>query len=348
MQTSESSTQPLLNNIGSSIESTYSTASTIPNDKKHDNMQIFCKQMLKTRVFLGHYQEKRFVAGVKAYRDLIVVSSSEKNIARDFEIVRNRIVSALGSAKPLVWVGYTHSGMIGAPVGSCIWTELSDPIPFGKYWFQVKTVRFRENEVFIKLKMLRPLHASEPVEQAEHRNIFPSSTTTDDGSPISSRMSETANDVIANFSELFTVWRHSMHDNLLWLITQQITTKNMVSLIKVLFLLLVAGLTASVQSVKYLGEFTLRFMEETSKLVHVLMPLLVKCVDLLSKTIGGIYILIAMVWRDSVGGGRRNTNYRRQQEAIMQDPPPYGSFSSNMGQQRLGHQSSDYSSRYRR
>lgn len=94
--------------------------------------------MLKTRVFLGQYQEKRFVDAVKNYRDLIVINHTESEVIRDFEAVQNRVLREYGGTQQLMWFGFTGGAMIGAPSGSCIWTELSENIPFGEYWFQVK------------------------------------------------------------------------------------------------------------------------------------------------------------------------------------------------------------------
>lgn len=95
--------------------------------------------MLKTRVFLGQYQEKRFVDAVKNYRDLIVINHTEREVIRDFEAVRDRVLREYGGTQQVVWFGYTSASMIGAPSGSCIWTELNESIPFGEYWFQVRT-----------------------------------------------------------------------------------------------------------------------------------------------------------------------------------------------------------------
>lgn len=82
-------------------------------------------------------------------------------------------------------------------------------------------------------------------------------------------------------------------------------------------------------------------MEEFSKLMHVMMPFLLRCLDLINKAIGGFYILIAMVWRDSIGSNRAALRQSPQRnEAIMpnyvgdEQPARYGSFSNNMGRER--------------
>lgn len=315
--------------------------------------------MLKTRIFLGQYQEKRFVHDVQTYRDLIVVSSSEVDLIRDLEAVRHRVQQHTASTSKdgsSIWMGYTSAGLIGAPAGSCIWTELNnepDTIPFGHYWFQVRTVRFRDNEVLIKLKILRSMQSADQSSSSRPRQSFGSSTTSTNNNEndsifdTSTSSHSSTTEHIADFSQLLSTWRQSAHDSILWICSHQLTASNAVQALRMLSLMMVAAMTGSVYAIKYLGMFTLRFMEEFSKLMHVMMPFLLRCLDLLGKTIGGFYILIAMIWRDSVGGGAASRGGQQrgpQMAAIMNGdgrpheerpaPPSYGTFSSNMGRER--------------
>lgn len=327
----------------------------MPEDQRNSNMQIFCKQMLKTRVFLGQYQEKRFVDAVKSYRDLIVVSPSEVDLIRDLEVVSQRVHHHHNTGNLTIWMGYTGDGLIGAPAGSCIWTEFGnepDTIPFGQYWFQVRTVRFRSNEVLIKLKMLRPMQATDqPTSTARPRQSFgPNNTTTNNNDSISSAdISSVISSVTANatiqfqdFTQLLNDWCKTAHNSILWICSHQLTATNALHALRFLALMMVAGMTGSIYAIKYLGIFTLRFMEEFNKLVHVMMPFLLSCLDLLGKMVGGFYILIAMIWRDSRGGAG-DRHYRPPMQAIRDrapPPPSYGSFSRNMGRERSGYSGS--------
>lgn len=249
-------------------------------------MQTFCKQMLKTRTFLGHYQENRLVQSLQSYRALVVISKTDESLAKDIQLVRQRIKSFY-SHNPEFWMGFTDSHMIGAPHGSCLWTEL-DGVPFGEYWFQIKTIRFRNKEALIKLKILKPMHDVEESIRQEHK-LKENQTIYDSG-----RMAK-------DFQELFEMWRKSCSDYFLWLFSQQITAKNIAGVVKFICLLVLAAGTAGIQGLMYLGAFTLKFMAEFRKLVHVSMPFMLKALDLLSKIIGGIFLLIAMIWRDLTG-----------------------------------------------
>ncbi len=267
----------------------------------YDRLQTFCKQMLKTRTFLGHYQENRLVQSLQSYRALVVVSKTDESLTKDIQLVYQR-VKRFYANNPAFWMGYTDSDMIGAPHGSCIWTEL-EGIPFGEYWFQIKTVRFRNNEALIKLKMLKPMHDVEESIRQEHK-IKDSQSTYDSGQ------------MAKDFRELMEMWRKSSSEYFLWLFSQQITAQNIASVLKFMCLIVLAAGTASIHGLMYLGAFTLKFMAEFRKLIHVSMPIILKALDLLSKVIGGIFILIAMIWRDLTG--RKDPPNQQYQNPALQ------------------------------
>lgn len=108
------------------------------------NLKTLCKQKLKSRVFQGHYQEKRYVSLLNTYKDLIVLNTEEKvfrdELATVFRCIQNETANSRDKAADAAWLGFTGPDVIGAPAGFCIWTTLdeSEPLPFGRYWFQVR------------------------------------------------------------------------------------------------------------------------------------------------------------------------------------------------------------------
>lgn len=64
--------------------------------------------MLKTRTFLGHYQENRLVQSLHAYRALVVIGKSDEPLANDIQIVRQRI-KKFYSHNPEFWMGKNNS-----------------------------------------------------------------------------------------------------------------------------------------------------------------------------------------------------------------------------------------------
>lgn len=106
-----------------------------------------------------------------------------------------------------------------------------------------------------------------------------------------------------DWRELFMSWKHAINQNMYRFMHDQITAANMVAAVKCIALIVVLAASSLVHGVKYLGEFTLKFMHETSKLVRAMTPFLMGTLNMCNKIIGGFYILVAMMWRDVFGGG---------------------------------------------
>lgn len=59
-------------------------------------------------------------------------------------------------------------------------------------------------------------------------------------------------------------------------------------------------------SLQYLGEFSLRLFREFNNFVKVSTPIFLAIIDLIKKSIGGFFILIAMMWGSSSRAPPRN------------------------------------------
>lgn len=255
-------------------------------------MQKDCKQMLKNRIFLGHYQEKRHVSGILAFRDLIVLNNTERDLKKLLDSIKLRI----GFYNPESWIGITDSKMVGTPAGHCLWTELEE-LPFGQYWFQIKSIKFRHNEVYLKIKSVR---AMESGDQKEETKLIAESSD--------------INQVAANFKELLLQWRESLKTHCLHFLSNDITKENIINTIKFTSLLLLSLVTGVFHGIKFLGVFTIRFMAEFTRFIHVATPIFFGIIEFFNKIVGGLYILLAMVWKDSTGKFRRNDMQAIQQE----------------------------------
>lgn len=316
------------------LEENHSNSSTPPTQPSYTastkNMQTFCKQMLKTRIFLGNFREKRYVSNLNVYRDIIVISPNETEFCHDMAIVRNRITHF--QAKP-IWTGYTSTTLDGvlSPASHCIWTDLDANIPFGNYWFQVKTIRFKDDETMIKVKMLRPLRSASN-EMDNQMPTFSSSIngnsssseqqqqhTTDDNDSMDHSLPESTMRIAGNFWELFQMWCEDLHKSILRGLSAHCNVQNTIYCVKYMTVLIAALLTSSLYAVKHLGFFTLHFMAQSRELIRVLTPIIMGLLDLLTKLIGGFFILLAMIWRDCVGGGQ---SAKRSPSAYQSIMPP--------------------------
>ena len=103
-----------------------------------------------------------------------------------------------------------------------------------------------------------------------------------------------------------------------------LTVSNLVHLGKLMLVLILALFTGMVAGVKQLGQFSLRYrivapsygylssyhirvLHELANLVDRSTPLALGALNIMSKVVGGAYLLVAMIWRDTVkkpvGGG---------------------------------------------
>jgi len=245
-------------------------------------MQQFCKNLIKTKIFIGNYIQRRYVEKIDAYRDIIVINNSEVELQEDLGKVKVKIESQ----NPDTWIGITNANynIIESGDSWCIWTEI-DTLPFGMYWFQIKTIRFRENEVQIKIKTIRPINTN------DYNNINVNK----------SKLSTSETIVIADdWYELFYSWKNSINELGFTFLKTSINRNTFAAIFKFCCLLILSISAGSVHGVKYLGFFTLRLINELTKLIHVLTPLFLGVLDLITKIIGGFYILLSMIWRDSV------------------------------------------------
>ena len=119
-------------------------------------------------------------------RDVIVCRETETELVKFLEAIQKIVASEYGNKK---WLGITRKSheyfrnnkfftcysfrnyikrilyLIGNTEtedqnGYCLWVKLEE-LPFGKHWFQVRSVKFKENEIYLQLKYLRPYQAEE-------------------------------------------------------------------------------------------------------------------------------------------------------------------------------------------
>lgn len=130
-------------------------------------------------------------------------------------------------------------------------------------------------------------------------------------------------DAMKQWKALYDFWRLEISAAIAWLLSVSINRQTITETLRFVSLVIVSLFAGSTQIIKYLGIFGIKLIERTTWLAHVLTPVALGLIDLCSKVIGGFYLLIAMVWRDSVGARRPPSNNaieagprRRQQEAI--------------------------------
>lgn len=285
------------------------------------DVYAFAEQMLLNRIFHGDYQEKRHVNKLNTYKDLIVLDSQEKILCDDLTKVRDQIVSVM----PMAWFGYTTPLDVGAPPVYCLWTTLDDTVAgsaqllpknasigFGEYWFQIKGIHLGVNMIEIQTTILRPIEPNPSVSIGPTISTLAQQALEVDTTKIQQYVQENIVDV--NWMELFQQWRASFNQMTYRFISTEITWNNVINGIKLFGLLTVAFLRWSCQFVHSLGEFTIRLIIELNKLVKTATPIVLAILNLFSKIFGGLYILLAMIWRDLFDGDSRSRKNGNQSQ----------------------------------
>ncbi|XP_017466859.1 PREDICTED: uncharacterized protein LOC108359488 [Rhagoletis zephyria] len=333
---------------------------------QEEAMQSLCKQLLKSKIFRGYYEERRFVDAVSDYRDIIGLHRSEREFERLLLDIKCKL-QLFYQHSPHVWIGITHGDCMGVmpkkyTLDTHIWLQLQEAA-FAQYWFLVKSVRFRKNEVLLKLKIVRAVEAepltekvpsfqpstpalkpdsgnSKPevlIEDAEKKSNNPSQP--DEGMPnTSDKGSKEGNQIgYEDFVEVVRDWGTSIKQSVYDFISNDINKDNIKGFLQFLGLVVVSLLTGSFEAIKYLGTFALHFMFEFTRFTHIMTPIILKLIEMATKIVGGFYVLLAMIWKDvfmkrNMAQQRPLLDYSEHIRAIEYNRPLYKSIEYNIRQ----------------
>lgn len=258
------------------------TSSQSNNTENIESYKIknYLKDSLKSRVFLGRYIERRLADKDIGYRDVVVISPAEVELKADLLDVRHKLHEITPNIR---WIGITETDVLGYPSsGMCIWTEI-DNQPFGPFWFQIKTLKFREDEVIVMVKCLRHISDAfleiEPILTGSAKKIMDPSDKKLDSS-------------VASLNETYVDFMGTMKSFL--------TITNVKEFITFLFAFVIAIFTGSTSFVNFLGNFILALLREISILIKNSTPMFLGLLDFFSKIVGGFYILLAMLFKQNV------------------------------------------------
>lgn len=294
-----------------------------------DDVQTFSERMLIDRIFMGEYLEKRYVNKLNTYKDLIVLNPQEQILANDLAKVKERILN------DNTWYGFTEPQDLGAPATYCIWTTFDEPngadpktaaVVFGEYWFQIKSIRFGVNTIEIQLKVLRPIEPASSMPSGSTISSLAQQALEIDTSKIQRYVNENVLEV--DWVTLFNEWKNSINQIAYRFVSTEITFSNFVHCIQLFGSFCMALATTFVNIVHWIGEFTLRLIFELTRLIHTASPIIMALISLLSKTIGGLYILLAMIWKDLFYGDNKapKNNFgfnNRPALTYREDPRPF-------------------------
>uniref|UniRef100_A0A1B6D5U9 Uncharacterized protein n=2 Tax=Clastoptera arizonana TaxID=38151 RepID=A0A1B6D5U9_9HEMI len=283
--------------LNTSIKSMSSTKILRDNNlSEEEEVKIFVSQMLINRVFLGDFQERRYVDLLNNYRDVMVIDEQHGDLKRDLDIVKKRLDDYY---KGRVWIGMTGPNMVGAPSGHCLWVNLQNQ-PLGQYWFVIKKVKFLHNEVIVTVKQVRLSSESKTTActNEEENNEFIEFINSITLKSLSKCFTNT---VFPTMKTYFTFYN----------------IKQIFIFLTVLALTIFTGLLHILQ---YFADFTIRLLKELNVFFHTATPFLLGVLDLIAKIVGGFYILIAMMWREN-SGPRMNMQHLKAIEQPIRHSP---------------------------
>ncbi|CAD6996100.1 uncharacterized protein LOC101450030 [Ceratitis capitata] len=292
---------------------------------QEEALQSLCKKLLKSRFFRGDYEERRYVDAVSGYRDIIGLHRGEKDLERLLLDIKSKL-QIFYHHSPHVWIGITHGEYMGNiptkfTLDTHIWVQLQE-VAFGQYWFNIKSLRFRKNEVILRINVVRSV---EPESQIDRRQISTPTLVSDSANGardaptttyskeafkniqptenMSKRPEMVQPDVLQigydDFVNVVRDWgttiKHSVYD----FVSNDINKDNIKDFLQFLGLVVISLLTGSVVAIKYLGNFALRFMFEFTRFTQVMTPIIIKLIEAINKIVGGFYILLAMIWKDA-------------------------------------------------
>ncbi|XP_063701344.1 uncharacterized protein LOC134831529 [Culicoides brevitarsis] len=248
-----------------------------------ETFQSGIKEKLRSRIFLGSFEKKSYISAISDYRNVILLGASETELLSDLVAVRREIEKFYKNSPH--WIGFE---VIDATTGTLYIDQLED-VPFGTFWFQIKTVRFKDGEVKLKLKILRKVESSE---------------TSFDRSTSKSLNNDSTNST-ATWKEIFDLWLESANVNIKNLLLHKFTVENCIKFMQMVPLVMISIFIGGFHLIQFVGDFCVRMMPELTRLVHACTPIFFGILDLISRIIGGFFILISMIWKDSIGGGAK-------------------------------------------
>ncbi|CAH0399871.1 unnamed protein product [Chilo suppressalis] len=250
------------------------------DDVETAKIKNFAKDLLRSRIFLGRYVERRLINQRIGYRDIVLLSAAEVELKKDLYDVQHKFEVASSNQK---CIGIIDAETLGINAsGLCIWTEIENE-PFGPFWFQIKSIKFRPEETMVSVKCVRYISES-------YLEIEPILTGI---GPLKSKESANA----LPYGNVETL--NDSYNNIVAIFKDALSIRNVKEFLTFLCALVIAVFTGTSTFVNFLGNFILALIREMSILIKNSTPMFLGLLDFFSKIIGGFYILLAMFFKPS-------------------------------------------------
>lgn len=164
-----------------------------------------------------------------------------------------------------------------------------DNFSFGLFWFQIKSIKFSDTEIKIKVRILREVNCTFVNNTPSTKNRVILDLVPD---PI-------------EWKEIINKWKNSTLISIKNILYHKISWQSISNTLQFAALVLITISLETVNFIKWIGFFSIRLIFELSNLIKVCTPIFMEVLNFMSKIIGGFYILMVIIWKDSIGSVRR-------------------------------------------
>lgn len=267
-----------------------------------DSVLKHVRDRIHGHLFSGWYTERRYMEAIDRYRDVLIVDSTEAQIIKQVRYIIKKSIKIIGE-NSYVGVSFDEEE---CRMYLSNFKSLTSPVlshenshPFGRYWFQISAVNFIQNQGFLfEIKIIRPFLSSDSqtcwqcrLREQQAKNAPPVKIES---------INDALMDMRGRVSVLLSDFLLYLGDPSSWLekARPHLTLTKLFGLCKFLVVILLALLAGLWAGLKHVANFVLRVIHELAFLVDRSTPLALGALNILSKVVGGFYLLIAMVWRD--------------------------------------------------
>jgi len=242
------------------------------------------------------------VDAIGRYKDVVLVDSVEHLVIKQVKYAIRKCGKILA---PNSYIGLTlveEQCKIFTNLATVVTSSTVEAShPFGHYWFQLRSINFLPNVGFtMEVVVVRQFVSTDTQTcwKCKSLDTQPDTTPQVKIDSIGAAVSDMKSRLCHLLSELCTeIWQPSTYWDKL---RPLLTVSTMVQMCKLVLVLLLAMVTGMVAGVKQLAQFSLRLLHELANLVDRSTPLALGALNIASKVVGGAYLLVAMIWRDTV------------------------------------------------
>lgn len=245
----------------------------------------YIESCLRGRIFSGWVEERKWVENLGSYRDIVEVDEWEVDFNKQLNIIIRKIPGVQEGTR---WINITAPTAV--QLSYCLWVLLIQPPIPGHYWFVITGVAVQPLfGLKISLQIVRSIDPQD-YETAEARSKRRQISSSELGHELET------------ISQQFMDWWDQVRQlnfALVWsAVTATFTISNILEAVRFCIILVITLIVGLVTLLRDSYHFVLGVIHEAGIFFRNLRPFLQSVALFVEKLIGGLYLLLAMVYRD--------------------------------------------------